>query len=136
MYSDCILISYLASWWMDPLQGTEGAPGAERCSQGLVQGSESAADEDLDSSDKSLRERVLKIIADKDVWSSGSQREGKQGKDMGAPMSASGEEEAQLAGSSQLTSVPSFADAMSGVGIQVRRTRYFLLLKIDGLLMW
>ena len=51
-------------------------------------------------------------------------------------MSAFGEEEAQLAGSSQLASAPSSVDAMPGVGIQVWRTRYFLLLKIDGLLMW
>ena len=55
---------------------------------------------------------------------------------MGAPVLASGEEVAQPAGSSQLASVPSSADAMPGVGIQVRRTRYFLLLEIDGLLMW
>ena len=55
---------------------------------------------------------------------------------MGAPVSTSGEEEAQPTGSSQLASAPSSADAMSGMGIQVRRTRYFLLLEIDGLLMW
>ena len=53
---------------------------------------------------------------------------------MGAPVLASGEEVAQPAGSSQLASAPSSADAMAGVGIQVRRTRYFLLLEIDGLL--
>ena len=51
-------------------------------------------------------------------------------------MSASGEEKAQPAGSSQLASAPSSADTMTGVGIQVRRTRYFLLNEIDGLLMW
>ena len=55
---------------------------------------------------------------------------------MGAPILASREEVAQPAGSSQLASAPSSADAMAGVGIQIRRTRYFLLLKIDGLLMW
>ena len=43
---------------------------------------------------------------------------------------------AQPAGSSQLASAPSSADAMPGVGIQVWKTRYFLLLEIDGLLMW
>ena len=59
------------------MQGTEGAPGAEGCPQGLVQGGESAADEDLDSSDESLRERVLKIVSNRDFQSSGSQREGK-----------------------------------------------------------
>ena len=51
-------------------------------------------------------------------------------------MTASGEKEAQPAGSSQLASAPSSADAMPDVGIQVRRTQYFLLLEIDGLLMW
>ena len=94
------------------------------------------ADEDLDSNNESLRERVLKIVANRDVRSSGSQREGEQGKDMGAPVLASGKDEAQPAGSSQLASAPSSADAMPGVGIQVRRIRYFLLLEIDGLLMW
>ena len=78
---------------------------------------ESAADEDLNSSDESLREHVSKIVSDRDVRSSGSQREGEQGKDMGAPMSASGEEEAQPAGSFQLASAPSSTDAMPGVGI-------------------
>ena len=55
---------------------------------------------------------------------------------MGAPLLAFGEEVAQPAGSSQLASAPSSANAMPGVGIQVQRTRYFLLLEIDGLLMW
>ena len=123
------------------MQGTEGAPGAEGCPQGLVQGGESATDEDLDSSDESLRERVLKIIADRGILRSGSkrggdQREGDQGKDMGAPVLASGEEVDQPAGPSQLASAPSSVDAMAGMGIQVRRTQYFLLLEIDGLLMW
>ena len=36
---------------------------------------------------------------------------------MGAPVSASGEEEAQPTRSSQLASAPSSADAMPGVGI-------------------
>ena len=118
------------------MQGTEGALGAEGCPHGLVQGGECAVDEDLNSSDKSLRERVLKIVADTDVRSSGSQREGEQGKDMGASVSASGEEVVQPAGSSQFASAPSSADVMLDVGIQVWRTRYFLLLEIDGLLMW
>ena len=58
------------------MQGTEGASGAEGCPQGLVQGGESTADEDLDTSDESLRERVLKIVVDRGVLSSGSQRGG------------------------------------------------------------
>ena len=79
---------------------------------------------------------MLRIVADTDVRSSGSQREGKEGKDMGALVMAFGKEEAQSAGSFQLASAPSSTDAMPGVGIQVWRTRYFLLLEIDGLLMW
>ena len=55
---------------------------------------------------------------------------------MGAPVSASGEDEAQPTGSSQLASAPSSADAMRSMGIQVRRTRYFLPFKIGGFLMW
>ena len=60
------------------MQGTEGAPGAEGCAHGLVQGPKSAAHEDVDSNDKSLWERVLKIVADRGVLSSGLQREGDQ----------------------------------------------------------
>ena len=123
------------------MQGTEGTPGAEGCPQGLIQGSEFAAHEDVVSSNESLRERVLKIVADRGIFSSGSQREGdqregEQSNDMGAPVLASGEEVAQPTGLSQLASAPSSTDAMPGVGIQVQRTRYFLLLEIDGLLMW
>ena len=73
---------------------------------------------------------------DKDVRSSGSQREDKEGKDIGAPVTASREELAQLVGSSQIASAPSSSDAMLGMGIQVQRTRYSPLLEIDGLLMW
>ena len=118
------------------MQGTEGALDAEGCPHGLIQGLESVAHEDVDSNDESLWERVLKIVADMGVLSSGLQREGDQSNDMGAPVLASGEEVAQPAGSSQLISAPSSVDAMRGVGIQVRRTRYFLLLETDGLLMW
>ena len=51
---------------------------------------------------------------------------------MGALVLASGEEVDQPVGSFQLASAPSFVDGMAGVGIQVRRTRYFLL-EINGL---
>ena len=76
---------------------------------------------------------MLKTIADMDVRSSGLQREGDKGKDVGVPVMASRKEEAQPTGSSQLASTPSSTDALLGVGIQVRRTQYFLLLEIDGL---
>ena len=87
-----------------------------------MQGGESAADEDLDTSDESLWEHVLKIVADRGVLRSGSkrgghQREGDHGKDMGAPVLASGEEVDQPIGSSQLASAPSSVDAMAGVEI-------------------
>ena len=121
---------------MDLLHKTEGAPGAERCLERVIQGIDSPADDDDESNNDNLWERVLKVVADRDVGCLGSQREGKEGKDMGAPMKASGEEEVQLAGSSQLTSAPSSNDTISSVGIQVQRTCYFLLLEIDGLLMW
>ena len=98
------------------MQGTGGAPGAEGCPQGLIEGLESAAHEDVDSSYESLRERILKIVTDRGVLSSrsqrrgdqrrGDQREGEQGKDIGAPVLASGEKVAQPAGSSQLGSAP------------------------------
>ena len=55
---------------------------------------------------------------------------------MGAPVLASGEEVAQPGGSSLLAFAPSSTAAMPGVGIQVRRTRYFLLFETNGLLMW
>ena len=55
---------------------------------------------------------------------------------MEAPLTASGEEQAQPASSSQIAYAPSSSDVMPGMGIQVRRTRYFLFLEIDGLLMW
>ena len=55
---------------------------------------------------------------------------------MGTPVMASREEKAQPIGSLQLASASSSSNAMPGVGIQVQRTQYFLLLEIDGLLMW
>ena len=55
---------------------------------------------------------------------------------MGAPLTASREVQAQPVGSSQIACAPSSSDAILGIEIQVRRTRYFLLLEIDGLLMW
>ena len=61
---------------------------------------------------------------------------GDKGKDMGALVTAFGKKEATPGGLSQLASAPSSTDVMPGVGILVRRTQYFLLLEIDGLLMW
>ena len=55
---------------------------------------------------------------------------------MGVPVKAFGEEKAQPVESSQLALAPSSNDAILGIGIQVQRTRYFLLLEIDVLFMW
>ena len=55
---------------------------------------------------------------------------------MEASLTASGEVQAETAGSSQMACAPSSSDAIPGIGIQVRRTRYFLLLEIDGFLRW
>ena len=48
----------------------------------------------------------------------------------------SGREEAQPAGSLQLAYAPSSSNVIPSVGIQVQKTQYFFLFKIDGLLMW
>ena len=65
---------------------------------------------------------MLKIVADKDVRSLGSQKEGEEGEDMGAPVTTFGKEKAQPTGSSHLAFAPSSTVAMLGVGIQVQRT--------------
>ena len=90
----------------------------------------------MDSSDDSLRERVLKVVADRDVRTSASLQEGEEGRNVGAPLMVSEEVQAEPAGSSQIACAPSSSDTIPSIGIQVRRTRYFLLLKIDGFLMW
>ena len=46
---------------------TEGAPGAERGAGDIVRDDHSAPVDDVDSSDDSLRERVLKVVADRVV---------------------------------------------------------------------
>ena len=52
---------------------TEGAPGAERGVADINRDVHSAPADDVDSSDDSLRERVLKVVADRDVRTSASQ---------------------------------------------------------------
>ena len=115
---------------------TEGAPGAEGGARDIIRDVHSALADDVDSSDDSLWERVLKVVADREVRTFASQQEGEEGRDVGAHSTASGEVQAQSAGSSQIACAPSSSDAIPGIGIQVRRTRYFLLLEIDGFLMW
>ena len=116
---------------------TEGALGTEGGAGDIVRDDHSAPVDDVDSSDDSLRERVLKVVADRVVRTSASQQEGEEGRNVGAPLTVSEEVQAELAaGSSQIACAPSSSDVIPGIGIQVRRTRYFLLLKIDGFLMW
>ena len=115
---------------------TEGALGAEGGARDIIPDDQSTLADDLDSSDDSLRERVLKVVADRDVRTSASQQEGEEGRNVGAPLTASGEVQTQSAGSSQIACAPSSSDTIPGIGIQVRRTRYFLLLEIDGFFMW
>ena len=52
---------------------TEGSPGAEGGAGDIIRDVHSVPANDLDSSDDSLRERVLKVVADKDVRTSASQ---------------------------------------------------------------
>ena len=101
---------------------TEGTPGAEGGAGDIIRDVHSAPTDDLDSSDNSLREQVLKVVADRDVRTSASQQEGEEGRDVGAPLTASGEVQAQPTGSSQIVCEPSSSDAIPGIGIQVRRT--------------
>ena len=46
---------------------TEGAPGAEGGAGDIIRDVHSAPANDLDSSNDSLRERVFKVVADRDI---------------------------------------------------------------------
>ena len=115
---------------------TKGAPGAKGGAGDIIRNVHFAPADDLDSSDHSLRERVLKVVADRDVKTSVSQQEGEEGRNVGAPLTASGEVHSQPVGSSQIACAPSSSDVIPGIRIHVRRTQYFLFLEIDGFLMW
>ena len=115
---------------------TKGAPGAEGGAGDIIRNVHSVPADDLDSSDDSLWERVLKVVADRDVKTSALQQEGEEGRDVGVPLTTSEEVKVQPSGLSQIACAPSSSDAIPGIGIQVRRTRYFFLLEIDGFLMW
>ena len=52
---------------------TKGAPGAEGGARDINRDVYSAPADDLDSSNDSLRERVFKVVADRDVKTSTSQ---------------------------------------------------------------
>ena len=68
MHSHCFTYSLMNSF----IVGDQGAPGAEGGLRDVIQDFHSTAADDLDSSNDSLWERVLKIIADRNVRSSGS----------------------------------------------------------------
>ena len=101
---------------------TEGALGAEGGAGDIVRDDHSAPVDDVDSNDDSLWERVLKVVADRVVRTSALQQEGEEGMNVGAPLIASEEVQAELAGSSQIACAPSSSDAIPGIGSQVRRT--------------
>ena len=102
---------------MDPLQEIKSAPDVEGCQKGIIQGVNLLYNDDHNSSNDSLWEHVLKVVAKKDVRSFGLQRKGKEGKDLEALVEASGREEAQTMGLLQLVLAPSSSNAISSVGI-------------------
>ena len=83
-----------------------------------------------------MRERVLKAIADCDKRSSGSHVEGVEGTALVVHEGAPIHDEVHREESSQDTTGPSSTNVVANIGTQVLRPRYFLLLEIDGFLMW
>ena len=79
---------------------TEGTPGAEGGVGDIVRDDHSVPVDDMDSSDDNLREWVLKVVAERVVRTSASQQEGEEGKNVGAPLTASEEVQAEPASSS------------------------------------
>ena len=101
-----------------------------------IQGPQRAVNKGNDSDDESMRDRVLKAIADRDSRSSGMHLEGGEGTVLVAHEGALVDDEVQRAESSQNTMEPSSTNAVANMGTQVLRPQYFLLLEIDGFLMW
>ena len=83
-----------------------------------------------------MRERVLKAIADHDKRSSGSHVEGRESTALVAHEGAPVHDEVHREESSQDATGPSSTNVVANIGTQVLRPRYFLLLQIDGFLMW
>ena len=106
--------------------------GAEGYLEGVIQGVDTPADDDHGSSDENLRERMLKVIADRDVRSSRLQRERKAGKDMGAPVKAFEDKKAQSARLLQLALAPSSSNAIPSMEIQVQGLDIFSSLRLMG----
>ena len=83
-----------------------------------------------------MRERVLKAIADCDRRNSGSHVEGGEGTALVAHEGAPVHDEVHREESSQEATGPSSTNVVANIGTQVLRPQYFLLLEIDGFLMW
>ena len=88
------------------------------------------------SDDKRMRKRVLKAIADRDRRSSRSHVEGGEGTVLVAHEGAPVLDEVHREESLQDAMGPSSTNVIVNIGTQVLRPRYFLLLEIDGFLMW
>ena len=83
-----------------------------------------------------MRDRVLKAIADRDNRSSGMHLEGGEGTVLVAHEGAPVDYEVQRTESLQNAMGPSSTNVVANMGTHVLRPRYFLLLEIDGFLMW
>ena len=92
--------------------------------------------EENDSDDERMRKRVLKAIADRDKRSSRSHLEGGEGTALVAYEGAPVHDEVHREESSQDAMGPSSNNVVANIGTQVLRPQYFLLLEIDGFLMW
>ena len=101
-----------------------------------TQGLQRGVNEENDSDDESMRDRVLKAIVDRDSRSSGMHLEGREGTVLVAHEGAPVHDEVQRAESSQNAMGPSSTKVVANIGTQVLGPRYFLLLEIDGFLMW
>ena len=116
--------------------GRKSASGADAGHNAGIQGLYSAINEENDSDNESMRDQVWKIIANRDSKSSGMHLEGEEGTELVVHEGALVDNEAQRAKSSQNAMGPSSTNVVANMGTQVLRPRYFLLLEIDGFLMW
>ena len=94
------------------------------------------ASDENNSDDERMRERVLKAIANRERRSSGSHAEGGEGRTLVPHEGALVHDEVHREESSQDATGPFSTNVIVNIGTQVLRPRYFLLLEIDGFLMW
>ena len=83
-----------------------------------------------------MRDRVLKAIMDRHSRSSRMHLEGGEGTVLVAPNGAPIDDEVQKAKSSQNAIRPSSTNVVANMETQELRPQYFLLLEIDGFLIW